>query len=661
MDTPALSLKGQPTAMITMPTLNKLHKITLDDKILVGPQWSAIQSRIYREMNVDIEDMPERNVWETKRGLWPKRFKTWVYKVFDIRDVDPKLLSDIGGVMGKMSVNQTFYVDFVNEAKWKAGAFGEKCSSCWWSTSYGRARLGLFEKGGIAMRFFSSPRQRSINKGTKGIGRAWLFPTGSDLFLFNSYGFEMSVSARVLASIMGQGWRYDTVPFYMEDAYINGEKAFRFSQSGFDPREYIRLPSITSRYVGYCYHCGEKVKAYDCKEYTEENEAHRIYHPDCADHDLTNCAYCSELSLADQMTHLPHYNESVCHSCISSYYIKCNDCGRHIKRRDINDVHWTHSTLNVCNDCLPKYPRCECNHYFKNRTTLRRHQGSCRTYRRNHRPATTERVTLDQVIHAYQSNSVSVSEYENIRDEYARQEELTLSQVDRLAWNGRPNPTPSVSVADLHRALTDDHTRYDEYIRMLDRYAEQEHITRHEAYRRADRYEAQDLHEQSTPQEPPIYTGWDLLDEMAGVDAQSQGNEAQGLPTPTIMAGQAGTFESAPAVLDGSQPVEPTPPGEGRGAFGWSAMDRLRSAIPNQYAQFYVDWANEPERTTEPIVSVDRGLSEQEMQRIREAIHRNETSAFTGTWVTISDFTGGVDEPGVRGDDPEQNSTTETE
>jgi hypothetical protein len=647
--------------MITMPTLNKLHKITLDDKILVGPQWSAIQSRIYREMNVDIEDMPERNVWETKRGLWPKRFKTWVYKVFDIRDVDPKLLSDIGGVMGKMSVNQTFYVDFVNEAKWKAGAFGEKCSSCWWSTSYGRARLGLFEKGGIAMRFFSSPRQRSINKGTKGIGRAWLFPTGSDLFLFNSYGFEMSVSARVLASIMGQGWRYDTVPFYMEDAYINGEKAFRFSQSGFDPREYIRLPSITSRYVGYCYHCGEKVKAYDCKEYTEENEAHRIYHPDCADHDLTNCAYCSELSLADQMTHLPHYNESVCHSCISSYYIKCNDCGRHIKRRDINDVHWTHSTLNVCNDCLPKYPRCECNHYFKNRTTLRRHQGSCRTYRRNHRPATTERVTLDQVIHAYQSNSVSVSEYENIRDEYARQEELTLSQVDRLAWNGRPNPTPSVSVADLHRALTDDHTRYDEYIRMLDRYAEQEHITRHEAYRRADRYEAQDLHEQSTPQEPPIYTGWDLLDEMAGVDAQSQGNEAQGLPTPTIMAGQAGTFESATAVLDGSEHVEPTPPGEGRGAFGWSAMDRLRSAIPSQYAQFYVDWANEPERTTEPFIGVDRGLSEQEVQRIREEVYRHETTASDRTWNLTLNFAGDLHIPRVRRDDPEQDTTTETE
>jgi hypothetical protein len=650
--------------MITMPTLNKLHKITLDDKILVGPQWDDIRRRINREVGFDIEYMPEGNVWETKRGLWPKRFKHWLYKEYGVRDVDPKLLSDIGGVMGKMSVNQTFYVDFVNEARWKAGAFGEKCSSCWWSTSYGRARLGLFEKGGIAMRFFSSPRQRSINKGTKGIGRAWLFPTGDDMFLFNSYGFEMSVSARVLASIMGQGWRYDTVEFYMNDAYINGEKAFRFSQSGFDPRERISLPSILSRYVGYCYHCGEKISAYDCKEYTEENESHRLYHPDCADHDLANCAYCGEMALADQMTHLPHYNESACHSCISNYYVKCQDCGRQIRQRDINDVHWTHSTLNVCNDCLPKYPKCECNHYFKNRTTLRRHQESCRTYRRNHRPATTERVTLDQVIHAYQSNSVSVSDYENIRDEYARQEELTLSQVDRLAWNGRPsNPTPSVSVADLHRALTDTNVTVGQYGDLINRYAEQEHITRNEANRRADRYEAQDLHEQPTPQEPPIYTGWDLLDEMAGVDAQSQGNEAQGLPTPTIMAGQAGTFESAPAALDGSQPVEPTPSWEGRRIEWRSAMDRLRDSVQNfpEWSRYYYDWQQQPERTTEPIVSVDRGLSEQEVQRIREEVYRYETDSSGRTWVTMPYATRGMDEPGVRGSDPEQDTTTETE
>jgi hypothetical protein len=661
MDTPALSLKGQPTAMITMPTLNKLHKITLDDKILVGPQWSAIQSRIYREMNVDIEDMPERNVWETKRGLWPKRFKTWVYKVFDIRDVDPKLLSDIGGVMGKMSVNQTFYVDFVNEAKWKAGAFGEKCSSCWWSTSYGRARLGLFEKGGIAMRFFSSPRQRSINKGTKGIGRAWLFPTGSDLFLFNSYGFEMSVSARVLASIMGQGWRYDTVPFYMEDAYINGEKAFRFSQSGFDPREYIRLPSITSRYVGYCYHCGEKVKAYDCKEYTEENEAHRIYHSDCADHDLANCAYCGEMALADQMTHLPHYNENACHSCISNYYVKCNDCGRQMRQRDMNDVSWTRSTLNVCNDCLPKYPRCECNRYFKNRTTLRRHQGSCRTYQRNHRPATTQRVTLDQVVHTYRSNSVSVGEYQRIQMEYMEQEEITEGQVVNLIHAASRNPTPSVSVADLHRALTDDRVNYDEYQRLINIYAEQEHVTRTEAHNRANRYEAQDLSHPSTPQEPPVYTGWDLLDEMAGVDAPSQGNEAPGLPTPTIMAGQAGTFESAPAVLDGSQPVEPTPPGEGRGAEWGTAMDRLRNQIQvhPDWSHYYYDW--HPERTTEPIVSVDRGLSEQEVQRLREEVYRIQTSPADGTWFAVYDYARNLLVPGISSDDPEQDTTTETE
>jgi hypothetical protein len=660
MDTPALSLKGQPTAMITMPTLNKLHKITLDDKILVGPQWEDIRRRISREMSIDIEDMPEGNIWETKRGLWPKRFKNWTYKVFGIRDVDPKLLSDIGGVMGKMSVNQTFYVDFVNETKWKAGAFGEKCSSCWWSTSYGRARLGLFEKGGIAMRFFSSPRQRSINKGTKGIGRAWLFPTGSDLFLFNSYGFEMSISARVLASIMGQGWRYDTVPFYMEDAYINSEHAVRFSQSGFDPRERISLPSILSRYIGYCYHCGEKVRAYDHKEYTEENESHRIYHPDCADHDLANCAYCGEMALADQMTHLPHYNESACHSCISNYYVKCNDCGRHMRSRDMNDVRWTHSTLNVCNDCLPKYPKCECNHYFKNRTTMRRHQGNCRTYQRSHRPTTTERVTLDQVVYAYQTNSVSVAEYENIRDEYARQEELTSIQVDRLAWNGTPNPTPSVSVADLHRALTDDRVDHIEYMRLISRYAEQEHITRSEALDRSHRYEAQDLPNPSTPQEPPFEAYWGIPDRVEERHAPSQGNEAQGLPTPTIMAGQAGTFESAPAVLDGSQPVEPTPQGEGWGAFGWSTMDRLRGAVQRSEWQsnYLNEWTSAP---TEPIISVDPGLSEQEAQRIREAIHHYQITSINGTWFARPDPRGDMDISGVRSSNPEQDTTTETE
>jgi hypothetical protein len=257
-----------------------------------------------------------------------------------------------------------------------------------------------------------------------------------------------------------------------------------------------------------------------------------------------------------------------------------------------------------------------------------------------------------------------VSDYENIRDEYARQEELTLSQVDRLAWNGRPsNPTPSVSVADLHRALTDTNVTVGQYGDLINRYAEQEHITRNEANRRADRYEAQDLHEQPTPQEPPIYTGWDLLDEMAGVDAQSQGNEAQGLPTPTIMAGQAGTFESAPAALDGSQPVEPTPSWEGRRIEWRSAMDRLRDSVQNfpEWSRYYYDWQQQPERTTEPIVSVDRGLSEQEVQRIREEVYRYETDSSGRTWVTMPYATRGMDEPGVRGSDPEQDTTTETE
>jgi hypothetical protein len=261
---------------------------------------------------------------------------------------------------------------------------------------------------------------------------------------------------------------------------------------------------------------------------------------------------------------------------------------------------------------------------------------------------------------AWDDSHVSGETYTELIDSYAAQEGTSRSIVHDEVLIYRPNPTPSVSVADLHRALTDDRVDHIEYMRLISRYAEQEHITRTEAYRRSHRYEAQDLSHPSTPQEPTLSTGWDLLDEMAGVDAPSQGNETQGLSTPTIMAGQAGTFESAPAVLDGGQHVEPTPQREGRGTIGRSAMDRLRGAIQRSewQANYLNEWANTPR---EPLTRLNRGLSEQEVQRLREAVHRVETADANGTWFAVYDYARNLLVPGVRGDDPEQNTTTETE
>jgi hypothetical protein len=262
---------------------------------------------------------------------------------------------------------------------------------------------------------------------------------------------------------------------------------------------------------------------------------------------------------------------------------------------------------------------------------------------------------------AWDDSHVSGETYTELIDSYAAQEGTSRSIVhdDVLAYI--PNPTPSVSVADLRRALTDTNVTVGQYGDLINRYAEQEHITRGEAHRRAHNYEAQDLPEPHPQPEPSLSTEWFVFDEMAGVDVEGQGNEAAGLSTPTVLVSEAGIDILAPTVLDGSQPVEPTPPGERWGVIGRSPMDRLRSAIPSQYVRFYVDWANEPERTTEPFVSVDRGLSEQEVQRIREAIYQIEDSAFTGTWLARPDPRGDMDISGVRSQDTEHNSPTETE
>lgn len=657
--------------MIPMPTLNKLHKITLNDKLLVGPNFDRIRQRVMNEMGIDILDMPDGNVWETKRGLWPKRFKTWLYKTFDYREdnIDPKLLSDIGGIMGKMTVNHTFYVDFVNEARWKAGAFGEKCSSCWWSTSYGRARLGLFEHGGIAMRFFSSPRQRSINKGQKGIGRAWIFPTGNDLFLFNSYGFEMAISARVLAAILGDGWRYDTVQFYISDAYINHDHAVRFSTSGFDPRERISLPSIQSDYVGYCHHCGEAVDAYNNHTYQDRDESLRIYHKKCIKHDMGNCTYCAEFRPHDDLVSLPHYNNDlVCHSCLDSYYPKCEDCGRYTKQRDINAVYWKRTELAVCNDCLPKYPRCDCGNYFKNRTTLRKHQGNCRTYKRRHPTAApTQRLTIAEIRRAWEDSNVSPSAYQELVGRYAEQEGINYTRVysDVLAY--RLNPAPSITLEEVHRAEVDaevdDTVSYEQYSNLVERYAEQEHISRTEAVIRAHNYQAQDPSQTPARPEPTLQTWWNLSDPLAQQYDASQGQEAQGIPTPTNMASISGADIAAPTILDGSQPVESPSQGQERGAFGWSPMDRLRGAIQTRpdWRRYYYEWQQQPERTTEPLAGIDSGLSEQEMQGLREAVYRIEDNRFSGSWIALFDAAGDADQSGVHGHDTEQNHPTETE
>jgi hypothetical protein len=574
-----------------MLTPNKLYRLTLNDRIFVGPDYAEIRRRVSQATGWDINDMPDSNVWETKRGLWPKRFKSWLHREYGA-DVDPKFLGDIGGIMGKMTINRAFYVDFTTEAKWKAGSFGEKLNSCWWSDMYGCSRMGLFEHGGMAMRFFSSPRQRSINRGQKGIGRAWIFPTDQDLFLFNSYGFELGVSARVLAAILGNDWKYGKIPFDLSESYINGDTAYRFSTQSFDLGESCYLPSINSDYVGYCYHCGDKVAYRDYRRFDEASEGRaRLYHETCAEHDLKRCSHCDEWTLIDTLTHLPHLDQSVCHSCLTEYYAECPDCKRHFRRATMVEVHWKpYKHFSVCPDCLDKYPSCKCRSHFKNVTTLRAHQRTCLSIHpvkpTRKVSLTSDRITLTQVWEARNDDHVGGPEYWNMVDGYVNQEGITVEEVeDRLSdfVTARNQGVEYIEFAQLYEAAFDSDVSYTEYRRRLGLYKGQtglddEEIS-HQLY--AERRRRNDRHlSQSHPaQVQTVRRRRYVLNPVDELADAGQGQATQGVPQASVVAGQASTPDAAAPVLDGSEHVEPTPQGQAQEFIWRPSMAGLRGTL----------------------------------------------------------------------------------
>jgi hypothetical protein len=591
--------------LTTMLTTNKLYRVTLNDRLFVGPDYQTVRQFVLDRTDcwIDIDSMPDAAIWETKRGLWPKRFKAWRHREYGDDNDYSKLLSDLGGIMGKMTINQSFYIDFVNEAKWRPGSFGEKENSCWWLTMYGASRLGLFEQGGLAMRYFRSPRQRSINRGQKGVGRAWILPTRDDLFLFNSYGYELGVSARILSTILGDAWKYEKIDMELEESYVNGDKAIRFSQQSFDPRETIFLPSINSEYVGYCYRCGDKVLKDRQQTYREDREGfERIYHRgNCAEHDLKACDHCSGMFLRSDLKYLSNLDKNVCVPCLQNYFVKCQDCGDYHTASKLTRVYWKSKSLYVCRTCIDKYPRCECGNYYKNRTTLKAHQSGCRTYQRNHRkPASKEgAITLAQLHHARISSCISAGEFWNLYQEYIKQEDSSEFEVETRLNNYERNPTPRerrVTIHEVTRALRSPYVSYPDYVRIFQLYMEQNEIDEEEAYNRVHQ-EIQALSQPHTPPEPPIYEGWGVSNPVERVAIEGQGEATPRVPEATELAGQDSTPNPAATLLDGSQHVESPSPREAWGAEWGATVDRLYRSISNRHewvAEYINEWAGEP-------------------------------------------------------------------
>jgi hypothetical protein len=376
---------------------DKLYKVHIKERIFSDVDYHTIRMAVNREYGRDINYMPNSRLWETSRGLWTKRFQSWMYKQ-EVR-VNPKFLSDLGGVIGKMTVSQFFYIDFVKHSNWTPGKFGEKVNSCWFTPTYGAARLGLFEHGGFAMRFFSSARQRSINRGTKGIGRAWVYPYQGNIYLFNSYGYELPIASLVLSQILGVTGK--ATNFSITDAYINNEKAYIFSDEPVQD-EYRVLPKIHSRYVGFCEHCHEGVRSGDESGWHEgEGKMYHIYHDVCAAKVLTRCYECSSQFPTDKVhTHPDRKGEYICDRCMRERYVKCRKCHKVVHARTLKTAlyygrhGWDIKV--ICNDCHANAPTCLCGKTFASKRAQHLHHtmDNCRRYN-DHKKATRRNVSRE--------------------------------------------------------------------------------------------------------------------------------------------------------------------------------------------------------------------------------------------------------------------------
>lgn len=254
-------------------------------------------------------------VWMVKKGefagTWPKRYVSYCYKQYGIRPPE-KLVSQIGQALANSANLQDEYlVDFTYKCDWKPGTFGESTSSCWWG-DYKGARIGLFQNGGFAMRFYTSTG--------KGTGRCWVYPHNGLLYMFNAYhndGVKLYTMACLLSTYIGTGYKY-IQGLDAERAYVNGNCGFILG-----PQD--KLERCTSSV---------------CLKFAIN----------CDDDDDYCCTYCDD-RFGNEDDGDYYEGEWFCQSCFESEFQHCNNCGN-VHRRD--DMQEGPDDKYYCDRCIAK-------------------------------------------------------------------------------------------------------------------------------------------------------------------------------------------------------------------------------------------------------------------------------------------------------------------
>jgi hypothetical protein len=372
-------------------TLGEHYTISIENGNVVSiPGRNAIR-RLLREETMLERSLPENWNWSLNVPNLPKlttrigKFYADHYKL----SLDPQVISRIGNIVQQYAQTKAddYYIDFVNEFNWRAGAFGESTESCFWN-GRGFARKLMQLNGGIAVRFWRDAEYVS------GYARAWIAPQtpGDSLFIiYNGYGMDQEArygSTRPIASLLSTWMNLDLKEITLDNEgeddgtlYINSNSGFLIGETAAIDRwddydlHYVD-PSVS------CSGCGHRYDRDECVHYENSySGAERWYCPDCAERYVGTCSHCNGVLDSNDAHRIGagfpwgHSDyRGVCPQCIQ-LFAACDHCHHYHLRTEMVAARITSGfggtrDVLVCLGCSARYATCgTCNTRFVRRNS----------------------------------------------------------------------------------------------------------------------------------------------------------------------------------------------------------------------------------------------------------------------------------------------------
>ena len=261
--------------------------------------------------------------WIAKTGNFTKRFAKLIHKNLDV-SLDAPALNFVGTEFGRYFLQNKYQFEIKKSFDWAAGAFGDE-GSCFFSEQSNRKFvLNTLREND----FYSYNFYKSTNGNLKGIARCIAKKNNKGEILFNSYGYTLLESARVIAHYKNLLYKQIKLKNNGEDSgdlFINNGSGYLLTtdlNTSIDSYDF----EIDIERKEVCCNCDDIINEDDICRYEDDT-----YCWSCFNERFIHCEHCNDIVTNDDANYLEHYEISVCESCLENKYIYCDCCNEYTR------------------------------------------------------------------------------------------------------------------------------------------------------------------------------------------------------------------------------------------------------------------------------------------------------------------------------------------